>query len=144
MELSQCNNHLIYILLFRHRKFYSFVYAFYSLTHSPRRWCSRLEFASDAAGWVFESQPRQISVVKTGCDNSTAKRSGTGLSVTGPRRWPLWMDATFHSKCNTLKNLIVRWPRVLCIVHNLQPFTGDGENKWVKNARVGRKTQSKL
>ena len=25
-------------------------------------------------------------------------------SVTGPRRWPLWMDAPCQSRCSTLKN----------------------------------------
>ena len=37
-------------------------------------------------GWVFESQPRQINVIKTGSDSSSAKRSATCVSVTGPRR----------------------------------------------------------
>ena len=41
-------------------------------------------FASQAEGWVFESQPRQT--VKTDSDSSTAKRSATGVSDTGPRR----------------------------------------------------------
>ena len=35
---------------------------------------------------VFESQPRQTLVVKTGTDSSTAKRSAISVSVTGPRR----------------------------------------------------------
>ena len=43
-------------------------------------------FAPQAEGWVFESQPRQSYVVKTGSDSSTAKRSAIGVSVTGPRR----------------------------------------------------------
>ena len=43
-------------------------------------------FASHADGWVFESQPRQTQVVKTGRESSTAKRSAVGVSVTGPRR----------------------------------------------------------
>ena len=46
------------------------------LKRSPRK----------AEGWVFESQPRQTLVVKTGSDNSTAKRSAIGVSVTGARR----------------------------------------------------------
>ena len=37
--------------------------------------------APQAEGWVFEFQPRQTYVVKTG-----AKRSAKGVSVTGPRR----------------------------------------------------------
>ena len=44
-------------------------------------------FASNAKGWVFESQPGQTSVVKIGSKSSTtAKRSATGVSVMGPRR----------------------------------------------------------
>ena len=46
-------------------------------------------FAPQADGRVFESQPRQTKVVKTGSDSSNAKRSEMGASVTGPRRWPL-------------------------------------------------------
>ena len=41
-------------------------------------------FASYAQGWVLESLPQQILVIQTGSDSSTAKRSVTGLSVTGP------------------------------------------------------------
>ena len=45
---------------------------------------SGVAFALDAEGWVFESQLRQTLVVKTGNYSSTAKRSATGVSVTGP------------------------------------------------------------
>ena len=45
--------------------------------------------APQEEGWVFESQPRQTQVVKTGSESSTAKPSAIGVSVTGPRRWPL-------------------------------------------------------
>ena len=38
-----------------------------------------------AAGWVFESQLRQTLVIKTGNDSFNAKRSATGVSVTGLR-----------------------------------------------------------
>ena len=37
---------------------------------------------SFAEVWVFESQPRQNQVVKTGIDSSTAKRSAIRMSVT--------------------------------------------------------------
>ena len=37
-------------------------------------------FASNAEGWVFESQSRQTYVVKTGSDISTVKRSAIGGS----------------------------------------------------------------
>ena len=39
--------------------------------------------ASQAEDWVFESQPRQALVVKTGSDSSTSKRSALNVSVTG-------------------------------------------------------------
>ena len=42
--------------------------------------------ATQAEGWVFESQPRQTEVVKTYSDSSTAKRSELGVSATGHRR----------------------------------------------------------
>ena len=42
--------------------------------------------ALQVEGWVFESEPRQTLVVKTGIDSSTDKRSALGVSVTGPRR----------------------------------------------------------
>ena len=38
-------------------------------------------FASHAEGWVFKSQPRQTSVLKTFSDSSTAQRSAKGVSV---------------------------------------------------------------
>ena len=50
-------------------------------------------------GVVVERSPRMrevgvrseqtFKVVKTGSDSSTAKRLATGVSVTGPRRWPI-------------------------------------------------------
>ena len=43
-------------------------------------------FAQLTEGWVFESQPRQTYIIKTGSDSSTAKRSALGLNVMGPRR----------------------------------------------------------
>ena len=46
-------------------------------------------FASQAEGWVFEPQPRQTQVVKTGSDISTAKLLAIGVSFTSPRRWLL-------------------------------------------------------
>ena len=38
-------------------------------------------FASQAEGWLFESQPRQTYVINTGNDSSTAKPSSTSVSV---------------------------------------------------------------
>ena len=61
-------------------------------------------FALQPDGWVFESQPRQNLVVKTGSDSSTAKRSATGVSVEGPRRWLLLTNDPCHSRCGMLKN----------------------------------------
>ena len=45
--------------------------------------------AEKAEVWVFESQPRQTSVVNTSSDRSTEKRSAIAVSVKGPRRLPL-------------------------------------------------------
>ena len=42
--------------------------------------------APQAEEWVFESQPRQSYVVKTGSDSSTSNCSAIAVSVTGPRR----------------------------------------------------------
>lgn len=36
--------------------------------------------------WVYESEPRQTYVLKTGKDSSTAKRSSEGINYTGPWR----------------------------------------------------------
>ena len=55
----------------------------------PQRWGSRLNLPSCMRTVDVCSHPRQTQVVKTGRDSSTAKRSATGVSVTGPRRWPL-------------------------------------------------------
>ena len=55
-------------------------------------------FAPQAESWAFESQPWQTLVVKTGSDSSTVKQSAIGVSVTGPRRWPLETDAPCHSR----------------------------------------------
>ena len=42
-------------------------------------------FALHAEGWVFESQPPQIKVVKTISDSFTSKRSVTDVSVQNHR-----------------------------------------------------------
>ena len=55
-----------------------------SCTAAMAQWIRVL--ALQAEGWVFESQPRQAYVVKTGSDSFTAKRSAIGVSVTGSRR----------------------------------------------------------
>ena len=47
---------------------------------------SRAIFIHFYIGWVFESQPRQTKVVKTGSDSSTAKHSAKGVNFMGPRR----------------------------------------------------------
>ena len=43
----------------------------------------------------------------------TAKWSATGVSVTGPRRWPLLMDVPCHCRCGTLKK-----PHCSCNVYD--------------------------
>ena len=52
----------------------------YFLTAAVAQWVRA--FASQAEGWVFESQPRQTLVEKRGSNSSTA----IGVSVKGPRR----------------------------------------------------------
>ena len=79
----------------------NYLFAFIKFGTATVAQCVRA-LAPQAKGWVFESQPRQTLVVKTGSD--TAKRLATGISVMGPRRWPLWTDAPCHSGCGTLKN----------------------------------------
>ena len=65
----------------------SSIYRNVKITAAMAQWVRA--FVPQAEGWVFESQPRQNLVVKTGRDSFNAKRSAMGVSVTGPRRWPL-------------------------------------------------------
>ena len=83
--------------------------------------------APQAKDWVFEFQPRQTLIVKTGSDSSTAKCSATVVSVTGPRIRPLKTDASCHSRCDTLKTLTAQWPCVPSIGQDLPPFTGNDD-----------------
>ena len=70
-------------------------YAPYSLSlfintknYDVAQWVRAL--APKAVGWMFESHAAATDMtIKTGSDSSTAKRSATGASVMGPRRWPL-------------------------------------------------------
>ena len=73
---------------------------------------------------MFKSQPRQTEVVKTGSDKSIAKRSATGVSVTGPRddhykRMPRVTVAVVR-----LRTLTAQVPS---IGQNLKPLTGNGD-----------------
>ena len=54
------------------------------ITAAVAQWVGALTL--QAEDWMFESQPRQTSVVKTGNDSSNTKRSAKDASVTGPRR----------------------------------------------------------
>ena len=78
------------------------IYVYIIWTAAMAQWVRAL--TPHTEGWVFESQPRQTLVVKTGIDSSTDKRSAVGVSVTGPCRWPLYTDVLCHSRCSTLKN----------------------------------------
>ena len=60
-----------------------------SCIENVRQVRSRLAFASNAEGWVFESRPRQNLIIKIGSDNSTAKLSATDVSVNGSWGGPL-------------------------------------------------------
>ena len=46
-------------------------------------------FTLCAEGWVFEFQPRQTLVVKTGSDSFTAEHWATSVNVTGLQRLPI-------------------------------------------------------
>ena len=89
-------------------KFRQLLFSFICHIVKSQRWRSGLErvraLAPQAEGWVFESQPQQTQVVKTGSDSSTAKRSTLDMIVTDPRRWPSYSDVQCHSRCGTLKN----------------------------------------
>ena len=52
----------------------------------------------------FRSQVATDPSRKTASDNFTAKRSATGVSVTGPRRLPLQRVGPCRNMCGTLKN----------------------------------------
>ena len=54
-------------------------------------------FAPQAEVWAFESQPRQIQVLKTASGSSSVKRSAIGVSASETY-------APCHSRCGTLKN----------------------------------------
>ena len=60
-------------------------------------------FTLCAEGWVFEFQPRQTLVVKTGSDSSTAEHWATSVNVTSLQRLQISMDALFHRRGGTLK-----------------------------------------
>ena len=86
-----------------------------------------MQCVRQAEGLVFESQPQQTISVKTSSDNSTAKRLATGVSVTGPRKWPLLTDVPCHSRFGTLKNPHCSMAMRASIGKNLQPLTGIGD-----------------
>ena len=54
----------------------------FTQTKEPPRWRRGRAFVSHTGDW----DSIHTKVVKTGSDNSTAKRSATEVSVTGPRR----------------------------------------------------------
>ena len=71
--------------------------------HTPSavaQWVSA--FDPQAEGWVFESHLGQPSVIKTGSDSSTAKRSAISVRVTHGS----WKTA-FYSKINVGMILLV-------------------------------------
>ena len=87
-------------------KFVHFLLLSLSLAWSFSSWWWRSGLEHSPCKWKFgclNSQPRHTYLVKTGSDSSTAKCSAIGVSVKGPWRWPLWIDAPCH-RCGTLKN----------------------------------------
>ena len=67
-------------------------------TASYCNYCHPLFHFGDASGWVFESYPRHTQVVKTGSDNSTAKRSATVCN--GSLEIPRFTAATLYDTLN--------------------------------------------
>ena len=59
--------------------------------NTPPQWLSGRALAS-------HSRSRQTQVFKAGSDSSTAKRSATGSSDMGPRRWSLINDDPRHNR----------------------------------------------
>ena len=57
--------------------------------------------------WCSNPSRDRPEVAKKGSDNSTAKRSATGVRVRGPCRWPLSTDAVCHSRCARLKTIVL-------------------------------------
>ena len=82
--------------------------------------------AQQAEGWYSNPSRDKPKSSKTGSDSSTAKRSAIGVSVTGPRRWPLRTDAPCHSRCGTIKDPQCSMAMSAGIGQNVQPFTGNG------------------
>ena len=62
----------------------------HTLVHTIRRGGGKsvIAFSLHVEGCVFKFKSHQTYVVKTGTDNSTAKRLAICVSVTGPRKWP--------------------------------------------------------
>ena len=102
-------------------------------------------FAPQAEGSVFESQPRQTKVVKTGPVTAPLPNARQWVWVSrvlGKDHYK-WMSR-FTVDVARLRTLTAQWPRVPSIGQNLQPFTGNIDiSIWVKNSQVGRKTTNK-
>ena len=60
------------------------------LEHLPRK---------RKVGCSNPSHERPLSFKQVISDSSIAKRSAISVSVMGPQRWPLLMDASCHSRC---------------------------------------------
>ena len=96
-------------IIFSHKWLLVFLYLYMYIWYTWTKWNSSI---SCRGGVEVERSPRirEIGVRslvatdisrKKGIDSSTAKRSATSVSVTGPRRWPL---GSCRSGCVTLKN----------------------------------------
>ena len=100
------------------------------ITAGAAQWVRAL--VPQAGGWVFESQPRQIQVVKevgTAPHNRCECLGSLEMIITN----------VCHSRCS----LNAQLPWVPSLGQNLKPFTGKGDASiWMKNSWVGRKTQT--
>ena len=87
VSVSMCSQMGIFMLFINKSMLYFFMLCISIIDFTTVQWTAAVVPASGRL--VFESQQRQTLVAKTGSDSSTAKRSAIGVSVTGPRRWPL-------------------------------------------------------
>ena len=88
----------------------------------------------------FDPCSGQTHVFETGSDSSTAKRSATGVSVTGPRRWQLYRVGPCQSRCGTFKIPHCSMAMKAEYRSKFVGFNGNGDiSKWPKNSQAGRK-----
>ena len=97
--------------------------------------------ASQAEGWVFESQPRRTYVVKSDSDSSTAKRSAIVLRV------PRVLGDDHHKRITRVTvDVASHCSMAMSAEQNLQPFNCNGKSgtKHQKNTKKLRMNSSRV